>query len=426
MRLLNHTSKYLALLLLLLISIWAVLFYFAMLDEIYDSLDDGLENQTFLMVQRAKGDPTILVQNDPDFKKHVYNFSPISKHNYQNFKESYRDTLMYSANDKDHEPSRIFESAVAHGEDHYKLKVITSMVEADDLAENMILYLAVLYILLIFSILLLNNLLLRKIWQPFYNLIAQLRDFRIEKTTKLEIPESNIEEFNLLNSTVDKLIKKSTESYVAQKHFIENASHELQTPLAISINKLELFLENNDLSGNQLKDLSTVMDSLSRLTRLNKSLLLLSKIENKQFDKEEMVDFTNLTKNIVADFEDLTSHKKMKISVDAGGAVKFMMNEDLAIILLTNLIKNALMHGKKKENIHIKIQSNIWQIRNCGRLKELDRPSLFSRFKKSSNHKNSTGLGLSISKAIADRYGIELTYTFEGTHTFRLQFTSSN
>lgn len=426
MRLLNYTSKYLAILLLLLITIWAVLFYFAMLDEIYDSLDDGLENQTFLMVQRAVDDPTILAQNDPEFKKHVYNFTPISKKRYQNFEESYRDTLMYTPNDKDYEPARIYESAVAFGVDHYKLKVITSMVEADDLVENMILYLAGLYILLVASILLLNNLLLRKIWQPFYNLIAQLKDFRIEKNISLQISKSNIEEFNLLNSTVDKLIKKSTESFVSQKHFIENASHELQTPLAISINKLELFLDNNDLSKNQLKDLSTVMDSLSKLTRLNKSLLLLSKIENKQFDKEEMVDFTKLTKNIVADFEDLASHKKMKISLDAGGAVKHIMNEDLAIILLTNLIKNALMHGKKNENIHIKIQSNSWQIRNFGSLKELDRPSLFSRFKKSSKHKNSTGLGLSISKAIADRYGIELTYTFEGTHTFRLQFANSH
>lgn len=422
MRLLNHTSKYLAILLLLLITVWAIVFYFAMLDEIYDSLDDGLENQTFLMVQRAVDDPTILTQNDPEFKKHVYNFSPISRKNFQHFEESYRDTLMYSPNDKDYEPARIYESALEYGEDYYKLKVITSMVEADDLVESMILYLAGLYILLIASILLLNNLLLRKIWQPFYNLIAQLRDFRIEKNTALQLQQSNIEEFNLLNTTVDKLIKKSTESYIAQKHFIENASHELQTPLAISINKLELFLENNALSDNQLEDLSTVMDSLSRLTRLNKSLLLLSKIENQQFEDEEEIDFNTLTKTILEDFEDMAIHKKMRFNFTSKNNLRFIMNKDLSIILLTNLIKNALVHGKKNEDIEIEIASNSLQIKNLGKQQALNRQTLFARFEKTSTNKNSTGLGLAIAKAITDKYGLQLNYNYEELHNFKIKF----
>ncbi|WP_419212070.1 sensor histidine kinase [Maribacter sp. X9] len=393
-----------------------------MLEEIYDSLDDGLENQKILMVQRAGNDPTILAQNDPEFKEHVYNFTPISKKGYQNFKESYRDTSMYMLNEKSYEPVRIYESAVKYGDGHYKLKIITSMVEEDDLVEDMILYLSGLYILLVASILFLNNLLLRRIWKPFYNLITQLRDFRIENNTAVEIPKSNIEEFNLLNSTVDKLIKKSTESYVAQKQFIENASHELQTPLAISINKLELFLENNDLDENQLKDLSTVMDSLSKLTRLNKSLLLLSKIENKQFEEEAKVDFTELTKHILEDFKDMAVHKKMRFKIVSNEVLKHFINEDLAIILLTNLIKNALVHGKQNEDIQIKIGSDSWQIRNFGILKELDQKTMFARFKNSANQKNSTGLGLAIAKAISEKYKLELIYSFEGVHTFKLKF----
>lgn len=400
MRLLNYTSKYVAILLLPLITGWAILFYFAMLDEIYDSLDDGLENQKFLLVQRIDNDTTILKQNDSKFEKHTYNFTPISKSSYLGFKESYRDTLMYMLNEKDFEPVRVYESAIAYGDDHYKLKIITSMVEEDDLVEDMVLYLFCLYLLLVFSILFMNNLLLRKIWQPFYDLITQLRVFRIEDDASLCIPNSNIEEFNLLNTTVDKLIRKSTESYAAQKEFIENASHELQTPLAISINKLELFLESNDLRENQLEDLSTIMDSLGKLTRLNKSLLLLSKIENKQFGKEETIDLTKLTLDIAADFKDLAAHKKMKINVGSGAVLKHTINIDLAIILLTNLIKNALVHGKREEQVQIEIKTGSWEIRNFSLSQELDRSSLFTRFKRSSNHKNSTGLGLSISKAI--------------------------
>ena len=422
MKLLNYTSRHLAVLLLLLITVWAVVFYYAMLDEIYDSLDDGLENQKFLMVERAASDPSILLQDDPEFKKHVYNFKSISKKTYNTFKESYRDTLMYMLNEKDYEPVRIYESAVAYGDEYYKLKIITSMVEEDDLVKDLVIYLIGLYVLLVLSILILNNLLLRKIWKPFYGLIGQLRDFKIEKSTPINIPETAIEEFELLNITVDKLIKKSTDSYMAQKHFIENASHELQTPLAISINKLELFLEENQLDEKQLKDMATVLDNLNKLTRLNKSLLLLSKIENHQFEKEAQVNFNELTRHIVADFEDMILHKEMKIKVTSSGALQYRINKDLAIVLLTNLIKNALVHGKKKEVIVILINSSSWQIQNYGTTKKLNTTSLFTRFKKSSDQKKSTGLGLAIAKAIADTYDLGLHYNYQDTHIFRIGF----
>jgi len=421
MKLLNYTSKYLALILLLLITIWAVLFYYAMLDEIYDSLDDGLENQKLLMVKRAAEDPSILAQDDPNFEKHVYNFTSISKQTFSEFEESYRDTSMYMLNEKDYEPVRIYESAVEYNADYYKLMIITSMVEEDDLVKDLALYLIGLYIILVASILLLNNLLLKRIWKPFYGLISQLRDFKIEKNTPVILPETNIEEFNLLNATVDKLIKKSTDSYMAQKHFIENASHELQTPLAISINKLELFLENNDLNENQLGDIATVLDNLGRLTRLNKSLILLSKIENHQFENEQQVDFSRLTQSIIADFKDLADHKKIQLVIQSDGIFKFKMNEDLAIILLTNLIKNALVHGKKNNAVTIEIQSGSWQISNAGIDQELDKQSLFTRFKNSSSLKRSTGLGLAITKVITDKYGLTLDYQYKNAHNFKIK-----
>lgn len=422
MKLLNYTSRYLAVLLLPLISVWAVLFYYALLDEIYDSLDDGLENQKFLMVERAAQDPSILSQHDPEFKKHVYNFTRIDASTYQNFQESYRDTLMYMLNEEDYEPVRIYESAVRFGEEHYKLKIITSMVEEDDLVQDLAVYLLALYVLLVASILVLNNLLLRKIWKPFYHLIAQLRSFKIEKNTPVHTGETRIEEFKILNETVDKLIRKSTDSYSNQKQFIENASHELQTPIAISINKLELFLENNSLTEAQVADVATVLENLDRLTRFNKSLLLLSKIENHQFHAEEQVDLNALTRHIVADFEDLIEHKKMKITCQEQGALVYGMNEDLAIILLTNLIKNALVHGSQKHTVKIKITPKAWQIENFGPTKAIPSELLFSRFKSAGHKERSTGLGLAIAKAIAEKYHLRLDYSFEGAHRFILRF----
>ncbi|TXD81796.1 HAMP domain-containing histidine kinase [Subsaximicrobium wynnwilliamsii] len=421
MKLLNHTSKYLLFLLLPILTVWAFLFYYAMLDEIYDSLDDGLENQKIILMQQMLRDASIL--EHANFDEHIYSFSRISKSTHENFEESYRDTLMFMHNEKEFEPVRIFETAIKHDDEaYYKLKIITSMVEEDDLIESLVYYLLGLYALLVLTILVMNNLILRKIWKPFYTLIGQLGKFRIEKNTFVDIPSSNIEEFSLLNTTISQLINKARSSYTDQKQFIENASHELQTPLAISINKLELFLEHQNLSQEQSKDIVTVLDNLGRLTRMNKSLLLLSKIENKQFEEATKVNFNTLTETIISDFEDFAKHRKVHISIDAKAEIFYQINQDLATILLSNLIKNALIHGNKNEHVLIAIEPNTWSISNKGEQMPLDDTVIFSRFKKASTSKKSTGLGLAISKAIADKYTLNLSYTFTDAHSFTLKF----
>jgi len=419
MRLLNHTSKYLSLLLLPVITIWAVLFYYAMLDEIYDSLDDGLDNQKMLLVKRAETDPKIL--RHTDFNKHVYTFNKISKKKYDNFKESYHDTLMFMQNEQDFEPVRIYESTLMHNGAYYSLKVATSMIEEDDLLEDLITHLIGLYLVLVLSILILNNILLKRIWKPFYRLIDQLKNFRIEKSEPLVLHHTNIEEFKLLNHTVQRLTQKSSESFIAQKQFIENASHELQTPLAISINKLELLLENKDITENQLNDIAVVLENLGRLTRMNKSLLLLSKIENLQFKDEHLVDFKMLTEKIIYDFDDFIAHRKMNIVVAQSENLTYKINEDIAAILLTNLIKNAVFHGKPSTQIKIDITKNSWEIMSYGELEPLDESKIFARFVKVTTQKKSTGLGLAIAKAITDKYALTLKYRYDSSHIFKIE-----
>jgi len=177
MKLLNYTSKYLFILLLPLITIWAVIFYYALLDEIYDSLDDGLENQKVLIVQRLHTDKT--VPENLDFNRGNHTIKKISKKEYNKFDDNFKDTLMYMQNEEEFEPVRIYESTFKKNENYYKIKIITSMVEEDDLIKNLITYLVVLYLVMLISIVLLNNIVLRKIWKPFYSLISQLKKFRI-------------------------------------------------------------------------------------------------------------------------------------------------------------------------------------------------------------------------------------------------------
>lgn len=423
MKLLNHTSKYLAILLVPLITIWAFIFYYAMLDEIYDSLDDGLENQKILLLQRLPSNPEILEHQDLELWNH--RITPISKIYYDGFRERYSDTLMYMLNEKDFEPVRVYETKMTYKDKYYKVKFITSMVEEDDLIQDLVTYLIVLYALLMITIIVLNNLMLKKIWKPFHSLMAQLPNFRIEKNQHIRTKDTSIEEFKLLNASVTTLIEQSKARYLEQQHFIENASHELQTPLAISINKLELFLENTNLPDEELNTMGSILDNLGRLTRLNKSLLLLSKIENRQFTDEETINFNQLIPSIAEDFEDLAAHKHIRLKVEATSQFNFQMNKDLAIILLTNLIKNAIVHGLQNHTVAIDIADHSIVVRNYGLEAALDANTIFSRFKKISVDKKSTGLGLAIAKAISEKYDVNLSYSYISQHNFSLNFPVS-
>ncbi|RKD13798.1 two-component sensor histidine kinase [Pelobium manganitolerans] len=420
MKLLNHTSKYLFILLLPLLTIWAVIFYYALLDEIYDSLDDGLENQKVLLLQDfAAGRP---IETPERFDKQNHRITQISAEEFKEAEDDFRDSLMYMQNEQEFEPVRIYESAFRLGDKYYRLQIATSMVEEDDLIKSVIKYLIILYLLLLASIILLNNIVLRKVWKPFYSLIAQLKQFRIEKENAIQTHDSNVEEFQLLNATVAQLTHKSRESYINQKQFIENAAHELQTPLAISINKLELFSEKHPLSDDQLAEIGSVLDNLNRLTRLNKSLLLLSKIENKQFLELERVDFNELLQQLASDFEDLLQHKQIRFTVKSSAPLQYSLNAGLATILVTNLLKNAIVHGKKESEIQASISYNQITISNTGTAKALNTNDVFTRFKKQNPDSRSTGLGLAIAKAIADRYHLQLQYHFDGQHHFTLAF----
>lgn len=418
MKLLNYTTTYFAIILIFLLSIWAVIFYFEILDEIYDSMDDGLENQKMLILRKAKEDPQIL--ETAAFEDGNYIITPTSRELGRSFNDSYRDTLMFMENELEYEPVRLLESVFQQDGTFYKIKVVTSMVEEDDLQKELFFSLLWLYLGLVLTIVLLNSFFQKRVWKPFYKLLRRLEKFSIEKDREIKFEDTNIDEFRLLNERIDSLLKKSVESYKSQKEFIENASHELQTPLAISINKLELMAENADLPPDQMNELGAVLQSLERLTRLNRSLLLLSRIENKQFTEEEEINWNLLVKQMTTEFEEIAAHRGIKIVLTEEAELKYPGNRDLAGILISNLLKNAIFHTPSG-TVGIKVSPGRIDFSNPGE-NPLEKDRIFRRFK--GNEKSgSTGLGLAISKTIADKMDLELHYNFTAQkHNFTIKF----
>lgn len=420
MKLLNYTSAYFAGILLIIITIWAAVFYYSLLDEIYDSIDDGLDNQKGLIIQKAAIDTAVLDKND--FDETDYAIREIKPEEALNFQDTYIDTMMYMQNEKSDEPVRLLKTVFLQNGRYYQLQVATSMVEEDDLVTQLFYSICWLYLGLMVTIILFNNFLLKKIWRPFYQLMRQLKNFRVDKPKPVTTPKTSVDEFKLLNETVQKLLKRNTDIYNSQKSFIENASHELQTPLAISINKLEALAENHHLKGGDLELLASALDHLERLARLNKSLLLLSRIENKQFTEEKLVDLNQLAQKIVVDFADQSNFSDIEINILEKDRCTQQMNEDMATILLTNLVKNAIVHNIPSGFVNIIIEKNALIVENTGVRHPLDEQKIFSRFHSGESSPTSTGLGLAIVKAIADLYQLNLSYHYDQQHRISVFF----
>ena len=415
MKLLNYMSLYLAIAILLIVSVWGTIYYFIMLGDVKRNVDEGLANSKYIILRNVKANPDILVKSA--FFGNNYAIRAISKTNSRVSTDHYQDTIRFVQREATYEPVRMLKTIFEQKKKLYELKVFASMVEEDDLISSLFKGLIGLYIAIIISSLIVQQLLVRKIWQPFRQLLDKLRNFQLDSDQAIVPIPTKISEFKEMNEVITSQMKQAMETYNSQKQFLENAAHELQTPLAISINRLELLVEE-DLKEEDRKHVGQVIRTLERLSRLNKSLLLLTKIENRQFIKKGPVSINDIFRYLLAEFKDLSEQKSLTYVLHEEQELQWTMNRDLAIVLISNLLKNAIVHNHQYGNITIHIDAQSFTIENSGESAALDEKELFERFKKQGKNKNSIGLGLAITKAIINTYSLKINYRFLTTHQF--------
>ena len=425
MKLLNRSITYVSVSILGIVTIWAVIFYINMLNEIKSSIDEGLENYKRLIIEHATQDKSLLEKQY--FDESFFTITPISKEKALAFKDTYVDTilLMQDADDEapEEEPVRMLTTAFEIDGGYYELKVANSMVEEDDLIDELFWDVIWLYIILIIGIVLINNVVLKKLWHPFYQMLQHLRNFRLDKTATIPQVSTKTQEFQELQTALQLMLQQSVRTFEQQKEFIGNASHELQTPLAIVLHKLELLIETESLSELQAAHISEIYETIQRLTRLNKSLLLLTKIENKQFVTPIQVPVNRLVKTSLQDFEDMIVFKNLDVMLKEQAEISVAMDENLAHILVSNLLRNAIFHNSEGGKLYITINPHSFTIANTGSDARLDEEHIFTRFYKGNPQLKHTGLGLAIVKAIADTYGYSIAYTYQDSlHCFTFRF----
>lgn len=427
MKLLNQSAQYLSISILTIVTVWAIVFYFNMIDEIKSSIDEGLENYKRLIIQNAQKDSTILTKDY--FDESFFMVRLIDKNQALTKNDNYFDTelKMQDADDDfpELEPVRMLVTTFQLDGNYYQLKVANSMVEEDDMIQKLLHDIIWLYLSLIICIVFVNNLVLKKLWKPFYELLNQIKCYRLGKNSITPTIETKTKEFADLQIAVNTLLLQANKTYEQQKQFIDNASHELQTPLAIAINKLELLIENENLHDNQADRIAEVMDLMGRLARLNKSLLLLSKIENKQFLNNQRVIINKVIHKNISELIEVALFKKVNISVNESTELSVHMDSSLANVIILNLLKNAISHNIPNGRIFLDITENTLKIKNTGLKQKLDESLIFSRFYKSNNHSKGSGLGLAIVNAIIVSYGFKISYSFDNSlHIFELEFST--
>ncbi|HXU28420.1 MAG TPA: HAMP domain-containing sensor histidine kinase [Bacteroidia bacterium] len=337
--------------------------------------------------------------------------------------QQYADTTMYDKVDNELKNYRVSKSFYNHNKTTYLISILKPTLEEDELAEGLLSSLFLVVFFLLLSFLLVNWILSKWIWKPFYKTLSTLHDYELKKNELLILNPSNTKEFNELNDALIKMTDKIYTDYIRQKEFTENASHEIQTPLAVIRSKIELLIQSENLKEDEMLQIQTIETAANKLSTLNKALLLLVKIENHQFKEANELSLKIHIENVLKQFDWVLTDKNIQLKTEFKNDLLFKINPELLDILLANLLQNAIRHNFKNGTIDVKITNRTLTISNTGDELKIKPTELFERFKKDTTKQESLGIGLAIVKSITDVYNINVTYFYEEKHhVFQLVF----
>ncbi len=425
MSLYSQTARYLLLTAFFVTLVGAVGFYTLIHRKIRHEVDELLTSQVQQTQQRLQQRPNSQL-SDWDDNPHIERVTTPRQ-------PDFRDVVLIDSLDNN-EPIEVrqLRATVSANGQTYLVTVRQPYFEFNELAREISLGVIIGFLILMALSVAIGLSLSRRLWRPFYETIAQLRGVRLDTGTEPVFPESKIREFSLLGQSLQELTKKLRRQFSLQKQFTENASHELQTPLAVASAELDFLMQSDHLTEADHTHLQRATDALSRLSQLNRSLLLLAQVENDQFATDERLDLSDLLTQYVQEYAPFFAHKHLVVQQAISPNVQLRMNRQLAGVLLTNLLKNAVRHGGKRQGesdgyVSIDLTTDALTIRNTGAPLPFADSQLFNRFVKDPARPDSTGLGLALVKQICDRYGLSLSYGYEVNreeHAFRVGLIS--
>ncbi len=417
MKLLNKISYY-------YILNTAILFVFGLL-AIYLSVNRIIDGKTRGQLKDTSKEVILKIQHG------IINEYPplveITELKDKNFtKPAFSDTTIFLASENDRDPYRQYKVYKQIGDKNYRIIVRTSLIEKEDLFSTILIILGIIISFLLAALFIINRFTTRKIFKPFYSNLGRLKTFSLHKNNSLELDRSNINEFNELNNALIELSEKALKEYQSIKEFSEDLSHELQTPVAVIKAKAELLQQEEFEDQETNNNLQSIINNTIKLDKLNKSLVLLAKLETKDFFPSQKTVLKDKIEKIVENFRDIAHSKNLNLKMNLDSNYEADINENLLDIMLSNLISNSIKHNVTGGDIIVGLENSILSIMNSGKVPKQEPVNYFKRFSYDEKSPNSLGLGLAIVKKICNLYGIEIKYSFEKSyHIFIINFEPS-
>ncbi len=409
MKLLQRSLRYNIIITVISLTIAGILMYYLLKKEIIEEMREQLEYQVEEIHQslesgHAVSYPLVEVEKVDD---HIAVYT------------LFRDTLIYDPLQHKSEDYYYLLSVKKNSIGNYKIRVMTTYIGWHE-------YSSTIFTMLFFTAVLLTLLNVvgsyffnKRIWSPFFYNLDKLKNFSVSSDEPISLQSSTVVEFKELQKSLQDLADRSQKEYKALREFTENASHEMQTPLGIIQSKLDRMSQvevSEEIAGYIVQAKSGV----ERLKKLNKSLLLLAKLDNNAYPDKTEIFFDALLKKQLELLEELLAGNEITAMVNIE-QVKVHANLFLTEVMLSNLLSNAIRYTAS--TIFISLSTGRLQVSNPGPRLDFGEELLFQRFRKSSQNIQATGLGLSIVYQICQLSGWKISYRYrEDNHVFTVLF----
>jgi len=416
MILVTKTNKYYFIFFVLLFPLMLGTDYYLIQHKVNNEVDEVLKNESNRINYSIKEEGVLPASN------YLVTTTPVK--NDFSIPNKYKDTLIFEAYKGALIPYRTYEFTTVINNQKMRVSLKHVILEMNELIVWLFVTTTLITLLLVVGVFFINQEIYKWAWKPFFENLPKLTNYDVTKKNPVKLKVSNISEFEEVNKLVKTLMDQVKKDFQKLKEFNENISHEIQTPLAIIRNKMVLLLESQKLNEKELQWVQAVYQEANKLSKIGKSLTLISRIENQEFTRLDSVDVRALIHNIIGNMEEIIKFKNIKMTVELD-LVKIKCDLVLANILFTNLIKNAIQHNHEGGYIKMFLDNEKFEIINSGKSSEIATEKLFNRFQKGSEKTESLGLGLAINQKICELYKFQLNYKRnDGEHKLSLKFSN--
>ncbi|MES2134571.1 MAG: HAMP domain-containing sensor histidine kinase [Bacteroidota bacterium] len=418
MKLINKTIVYYLLISIPMLCVAGLFSYFLIQSELVEGTDEVLANETL------KAEQLIATFKEPKTLYLGYDSLSYIKVVSEHTNESvFEDKLIYNPSEEEYTSYRQLTTYYDFNGNTYIITILKTTMEEEELMEGLFSAFALILGFLLIAFFIVSWFLSKTLWRPFYKTLDELNRYDIKQHNAYQFDKSSITEFDKLNAALNEMTAKIHTDFIQQKEFTENASHEMQTPIAVIKANLSLLLQSQNIKAEEMGHLEAIENTIKKLTALNKALILLSKIENNQFSESISIRLNDKLLSAISNYSEMIQIKNIDVKTRLQDDLIVFINPTLADVLISNLLQNAIRHNHTGGTIDISIDKNKLLISNSGGPLSVSEEDLFTRFKKNDTSKDSLGLGLSIVKSITVLYSIQIQYSYtSGIHTFALTF----